>query len=550
MRSNGPHLQVVPSTASAATTGAIPYSSKLCSNCGRKGHLVPTCFEPGGGMEGRRADFKRDRNKVVAMLLADLDDSLASAETEPQTPPMASNIDSLPADTLDDHVLIPTMANLSVSTTLLAQNDILHRDIYELCEPLKPPPFAFHNTSELNHTAYLSLGGRFNSCLDSGCTDHIITDRRLFQTYDTSGAVEIGTANCGSLSAKASGDVSFRVPFRDRFVIFTLRGCLHAPDAPLHLLSVGALNERGLKVTFNTFGAPTILSYPATDPELPGFSMSAEVIRRLSFLKLDFILPSDVVKSRAFPALTFPKNKLTSSTWHRRFGHLGMDATREALTKDYVSGIQYTGPFPQEHCIACIIGKSPQHSYSHNGHRASKVGELLHMDLCGPYPVQTPDGKRYFFVILDDHSNWGFTHLLRLKNDAYTSYCHTEAFLLRSFGTLVLTVRLDGALELCKGVLGQHFTKQGIVIQQTAPYAHQQAGKIERYVRTIEEGGQTLLADSGLPMSFWGWAVQTSQYLRNRLPTSTLPIGLTPFEVLTGKKPDLSHYESYYESYL
>ena len=89
--------------------------------------------------------------------------------------------------------------------------------------------------------------------------------------------------------------------------------------------------------------------------------------------------------------------------------------------------------------------------------------------------------------------------------------------------------------------MGKHFTKQGIVIQCTAPYAHQQAGKIERYVCTIEEGGQVLLADSGLPMSFWGWAVLTSQYLCNRLPTSTLAPNMTPFKALTIKKPDLSH---------
>src|SRR5271168_4432646 len=80
--------QVIPSTASAVNTGAVPYSLKLCSNCGRKGHLAPTCFEPGGGMEGRQADFKRDLNKVVAMLLADLDESLASDELEPQASPL------------------------------------------------------------------------------------------------------------------------------------------------------------------------------------------------------------------------------------------------------------------------------------------------------------------------------------------------------------------------------------------------------------------------------------------------------------------------------
>ena len=183
------------------------------------------------------------------------------------------------------------------------------------------------------------------------------------------------------------------------------------------------------------------------------------------------------------------------------------------------------------------------HSYAHNGHRALKVGKLLHMDLCGPYPTLTPDGKQFFFAILDDHSNWGFTHLLCLKSEAFQvpSYHKTEAFLLCSFGTLIITVRLDGPLELCKGILGDHFAKQGIVVQQTAPYAHQQAVKIERYFHTIEEGGQTLLADSGLPMSFWGWAVLTSQYLRNRLPTSTLSANTTPFEVMMGKKPDLSH---------
>ena len=534
-----PHVST---TTTIPTTQSGTYSSKLCTNCGRRGHLVPTCFEQGGGMEGQRAEFKRDRNKVIAMLLADLDDSSNSPDSS-ESPVLAidSSSDTILPDTLDDHVLIPDMANFSISSSFIAHNENLHRDLYFMCEPSKSSPYAFTNSAEFDHTVYLSLGGRFNSCLDSGCTDHIITDRNLFQTYDTSGAVEIGTANCGSLSAKASGNVSFRVPFQDRFVVFTLRGCLHAPDAPLNLLSVGALNERGMTVTFNTCGAPTTLSYPLTDPMLPGFSMSADVIRRLSFLKLDFIYPSMTSSPSVFQALTFPKTKYTSSLWHRRFGHLGMDATREALTKDYAVGIQYTGPFTQEHCVACIIGKSPQHSYSHNGNRASKVAELLHMDLCGPYPVQTPDGKRFFFVILDDFSNWGFTYVIRLKSDVFTHFCKTEAFLLRSYGTHVITVRVDGALELCKGSLGTHFTEQGIVVQQTAPYAHQQAGKIERYVRTIEEGGQTLLAESGLPMSFWGWAVLTSQYLRNRLPTSTLSSGFTPFEILTSKKPDLSH---------
>jgi hypothetical protein len=93
-------------------------------------------------------------------------------------------------------------------------------------------------------------------------------------------------------------------------------------------------------------------------------------------------------------------------------------------------------------------------------------------------------------------------------------------------------VRCGGELELTAGQMGAHFSSKGIVLQRTVAYAHQQNGKSERYIRTIEEGGQVLLADSGLSMSFWLDAVLTWQYLINHLPTSTLPSNVTPFELL------------------
>lgn len=164
------------------------------------------------------------------------------------------------------------------------------------------------------------------------------------------------------------------------------------------------------------------------------------------------------------------------------------------------------------------------------------------MDICGPYPVQAPRGEKYFFNILDDKSNWGFTFGLKLKSDAFSCYLSMEAFLECSYGIVVLTIRCSGEVELTAGRMGEHLASKGIVVQRTVAYAHQQNGKSECYIRTIEEGGQALLADSGLPMSFWLDAVLTRQYLINRLPTSTLSENVTPFEVLTnGKKLDLSH---------
>ena len=102
-------------------------------------------------------------------------------------------------------------------------------------------------------------------------------------------------------------------------------------------------------------------------------------------------------------------------------------------------------------------------------------------------------------------------------------------------------VRFDGAKEFTQGPFSKHLATCGITVQVTAPYAHSQAGKAERYIRTIEDDIQTLIADAKLPPSFWGDAALTSQYLRNRVPTSTLPYGKTPHEVMNHVKPDLSH---------
>ena len=530
-------------------------SKKECNNCKSRGlraigHTDGTCFQPGGGMEGRREEYLSNKGRIHAMLAECLENALMSPEPTPLPPDPHSPCDSpILSPALDNEVFVPPIAHLSVAPVM--SNFDVREDVYSRCEFKLLPRLALA-TVDFNSAALLSLTSLYNALLDSGCTHHIVRERSLFRNYIPQ-PVSVGTANCGSLEAHGTGDVEFRYIFGDRRVIFTLRGCLYAPSAPINLLSVGALAECGMSCTFSP-GGITKVSYPEDHPRLPGLTLVATVVNRLSFLNLVFIPPDPIITPTvpatalpaiaepSLPAYSFPRIKLDSTLWHRRFGHIGMDATRATLMKNYVKGVQFDGPFIQDHCIPCLVGKSPQRSYTFHGHRATKIGELLHMDLCGPFPVQAPRGEKYFFNILDDNTNWGFTFGLRLKSDAFQSYLAAEAFLERSNATVVLAVRCGGELELMAGQMGAHFTSKGITLQRTVPYAHQQNGKSERYIRTIEEGGQTLLADSGLPMSFWLDAVLTRQYLVNRLPTSTLPVNTTPYEAITnGQKPDLSH---------
>ena len=130
----------------------------------------------------------------------------------------------------------------------------------------------------------------------------------------------------------------------------------------------------------------TKVSYPEDHHKLPGFVFSATVKNHLSFLKLNFLPPVALLIPSAFPALavvppvastvsstvpapsnslavsspalSFPCMKLDSMLWHHCFGHIRMDTTQAALTKNYVTGVRLDGSFIQEYCNSCIVGKS------------------------------------------------------------------------------------------------------------------------------------------------------------------------------------------------
>jgi len=217
-----------------------------------------------------------------------------------------------------------------------------------------------------------------------------------------------------------------------------------------------------------------------------------------------------------------------------------MGTTRDVLTKDTITGTSWTSSFTPDHCIPCLIGKSPQMPFSSNKHRAEKICELIHIDTCGPYPVLTRKKEQYFLAILDDNSNYGACSLLVQKSGACAAWIKTKARWENISGNKVKAIRVDNAKEFVEGKMCTELDNAGISVQATAPYAHQQNGKIERYIRTISDTAQTLLADSKLPPSFWGLAVLTAVYLRNRIPTKTLPGHITPHEKMTKEKPDLS----------
>jgi hypothetical protein len=81
----------------------------------------------------------------------------------------------------------------------------------------------------------------------------------------------------------------------------------------------------------------------------------------------------------------------------------------------------------------------------------------------------------------------------------------------------------------------------GIELSASAPHSQAQNGIPERRNRVDFEGVRTLLIDGNLPPFLWEEALGTVNFVRNRVPSRSLPNrNVTPFELWTAAKPNLS----------
>ena len=84
-------------------------------------------------------------------------------------------------------------------------------------------------------------------------------------------------------------------------------------------------------------------------------------------------------------------------------------------------------------------------------------------------------------------------------------------------------------------------SEEGIAHQYSTPYTPQQNGVAERKNQTLMDAARTMIAEYASPFNFWAEAISTACHATNRLYFRKL-LNKTLYEILLGKKPDLSYF--------
>ena len=195
----------------------------------------------------------------------------------------------------------------------------------------------------------------------------------------------------------------------------------------------------------------------------------------------------------------------------------------------------------KEVCEACLRAKQTRQSFPvSTSYRASKSLELIHGDLCGPITPPTGGRNKYIFVLIDDHSRYMWSILLREKGEAFERFKRFKSIVEQESGTTIKTLRTDRGGESTSKEFQSFCEVSGIQRHLTAPYTPQQNGVVERRNRTLLEMTRSILKHMEVPNYLWGEAVRHSTYLINRIATKTLTLQ-TPYEAFKGRKPNFTH---------
>lgn len=361
--------------------------------------------------------------------------------------------------------------------------------------------------------------------LDSGASSHMTGCRNMFTTLDESvhGTVRFGDGSVVKIQGR--GTVVFECLTGDHRV---LGDVYFIPSLRSNIVSLGQLDENGCKITIEG-GVMCIL-----DRSRKILARVTRTGNRLYTVRLQIASPVSLLAQKDDVAWL----------WHGRYGHLHFRALHSLAHKGLVRGMP-----PVEHveefCDGCAMGKQHRTPFPRaTAFRAEKPLELVHMDLCGPITPPTAGGKKYFLLLVDDHSRYMWVELIRSKDEALRFFKKVKALAENERGSKLLAFRSDRGGEFNSAEFSEFCEENGVKHFTTAPYTPQQNGVVERRNQTVVEMARCLLKAMAVPGPFWGEAVKTAVYLLNRAPSRSLN-GVTPYEAWHGRKPNVHHLRTF-----
>ncbi|KAD5507725.1 hypothetical protein E3N88_15428 [Mikania micrantha] len=399
--------------------------------------------------------------------------------------------------------------------------------------------FSDKNDSSVDSTENANFGP--SACqnsiwyVDSGGSMHMTGSRSLLHNYFTGrkGFVSFGNDAKGYIIGKGvvtNGEIRFD-------------DVNHVENLKYNLLSVSQMCDKG-HVSLFTKQDCRILSSDV----LPLIGKALDEYTLLKANRVGKVYAFDLSKKisvKGHPCLFSKASFKESNLWHRRLGHVNIKNMNQLVKHGLVRGLPLKDFSCDENCTACLKGKQHKVSFPPIGDfKSTSCLHMLHMDLFGPVQIMSMAKKKYCLVIVDDYSRFVWTFFLHSKGEVAKAIMNFVLYVEKQYSIPVKCVRSDNGTEFRNHILDEFYLSKGIQRQYSIPRTPEQNGVVERKNRTLIEAARTMLADSGLPLTFWEEAINTACYVQNRVLVNQRWLK-TPYEILHSLTPLISFFRAF-----
>ncbi|GKE17401.1 putative RNA-directed DNA polymerase, partial [Tanacetum coccineum] len=183
------------------------------------------------------------------------------------------------------------------------------------------------------------------------------------------------------------------------------------------------------------------------------------------------------------------KHNLDSTfLWHCRLGHINKKRIEKLLHDGLLKSIDDES---FNVCVSCISGKMARNPFTHASERADDLLGIIHSDVCRPFRTTSRDGANYYVTFTDNFSRYGYVYLIQHNHEVFGMFKTFQNEVENQLGKTIKALRSDRGGEYLSQV---------------------------RY-RTLLDMVQSMMSLTTLPMSFWGYALESAARILNMVPT-------------------------------
>jgi len=129
----------------------------------------------------------------------------------------------------------------------------------------------------------------------------------------------------------------------------------------------------------------------------------------------------------------------SSKLWHCRLGHISRGRIERLVKESILPSLELS---QLEQCVDCIKGKLVK-NIKKGAKRSTGVLELIHIDICGPFPVTFVDGFDSFITFTDDYSRYGYIYPIKEYSEALDKFKIFKAEVENQLDRKIKVVRSD-----------------------------------------------------------------------------------------------------------